>query len=70
VPKDDIEVHRNGEELVVHAGLWRRNIMLPRRAAEMEIEPPTLSDGVLKITFVSDASRGAEREEAVDGTRT
>jgi len=70
VPKDEIKVHRNGEELVVHAGLWRRNIMLPRRAAEMEIEPPTLSDGVLKITFVSDASRRAEREEAVHGART
>lgn len=68
VPKDQIRVHRNGEELVVHAGQWRRNIMLPRRAAEMEIEPPTMSDGVLKIHFVSESARGRAREEAVDGT--
>ena len=68
VPKDQIKVHRNGEELVVHAGQWRRNIMLPRRAAEMEIEPPSLSGGVLKIHFVGDASRGRAREEMVDVT--
>ena len=68
VPKDQIKVHRNGEELVVHAGQWRRNIMLPRRVAEMEIEPPSLSGGVLKIHFVGDASRGRAREEMVDVT--
>ena len=68
VAKDQIRVHRNGEELVVHAGQWRRNIMLPRRAAEMEIDPPSLSDGVLKIHFVGDASRGRAREEMVDVT--
>lgn len=70
VSKEEIDVHRNGEELVVHAGLWRRNIMLPRRAADMRIEPPTLADGVLEIHFVSDSSRGRAREEADDVTRT
>lgn len=69
VPEDEIEVHRDGDELVVHAGLWRRNIILPRRAAEMEIQPPTMSGGVLEIHLVSDGARGRKREDSVDARR-
>lgn len=69
VPEDEIEVHRDGDELVVHAGLWRRNIILPRRAAEMEIQPPTMSGGVLEIHLVSDGAKGRKQEDSVDARR-
>ena len=47
----DVDLIRDGDELIVQAGPWRRNLVLPRVLAELRTQDALLQDGVLRITF-------------------
>lgn len=49
--RDDLEVGRRGDELLVRIGPYRRALMLPDSLRRRPVEAATLRDGHLRITF-------------------
>lgn len=54
VDKGDLDLTRSGDELIVHIGNQKRNMILPRALVSMEVQAAKLKDGVLKITFAEE----------------
>jgi arsenite-transporting ATPase len=61
--KDEVHLHRNGDELVIEVGWWRRNLILPRALIDLPTGGARLDDHVLRITFEAEprAETGAGR---------
>ena len=57
--KEQVTLNRNGDELVVQVGSWRRNLILPRALVGAETRSAAFEGDVLKIHFTAPA--GAER---------
>ena len=53
--KDQIDLVRKGDELVVQVGDYRRNLVLPRALALMQVEEARLDGGELRIIFAEGA---------------
>jgi arsenite-transporting ATPase len=53
VSDTEVDLIQEGDELVLHAGPWRRNLVLPRVLADLTAEDALLKDGVLRIRFGS-----------------
>ncbi|MGH2382645.1 MAG: ArsA family ATPase [Candidatus Limnocylindria bacterium] len=53
--KDQIELSRHADELVIDLGTWRRTLVLPRILVDAPTEGATFDDGTLKIRFRSPA---------------
>jgi arsenite-transporting ATPase len=49
--KQDINLTRHGDELVIDLGTWRRTLVLPRILVDAPTEGARFEDGTLKIRF-------------------
>ena len=52
VTKDQVDLMQTGDELVVQVGDYRRNIILPRALATLQVAGAKLDEGELRINFV------------------
>jgi arsenite-transporting ATPase len=59
--KENVSLSRNGDELLIQAGRYRRNLLLPHSLLHLPIDSAKLEEGRLKITFVKDA-KSAKKE--------
>ncbi|MFC1806624.1 ArsA family ATPase, partial [Planctomycetota bacterium] len=48
---EEIDLVKNGDELILGIGSWRRYVALPRRMAALEPSDATLEDGILRVVF-------------------
>ena len=53
--RDDLEVGRHGDELLVRVGPYRRALLLPDSLRRREVTGARLRDGVLRVSFAGDA---------------
>ncbi len=51
--KEEVRLHRNGDELVVQVGWWRRNLILPRVLVDLPTDGAGFDDHVLKVRFAA-----------------
>jgi arsenite-transporting ATPase len=51
--KDDVDLARKGDELIVTAGPYRRILALPAALARRKISGAVLRDGRLRVRFVA-----------------
>ena len=51
VEKSDLNVSRNGQELYIQVGPYRRSILLPDALHRREVTKARLDEGVLQVTF-------------------
>ena len=51
VTKSDVSLVRNGDELLVQVGSYRRNIILPRTLVGLPVEEAKFEDEGLRIRF-------------------
>jgi arsenite/tail-anchored protein-transporting ATPase len=51
--KDEVRLHRTGDELVVQVGWWRRNLILPRALVDLPTSGAGFDDHVLKVRFAA-----------------
>jgi arsenite-transporting ATPase len=65
--RDDLEVGRRGDELLVRIGPYRRALMLPDSLRRRPVEAATLRDGYLRITFGATVATKGPGEAAVAG---
>jgi arsenite-transporting ATPase len=56
---DDLELGRNGDELLVRVGPYRRAILLPATLRRRAVDAARLRDGMLRVTFSADPSSAA-----------
>src|SRR4051794_8824480 len=67
--KDQIDLLQTGDELVVQVGDYKRNIILPRALAVMQVASAKLEEGELRITFVRKEEQAGSTPPAL-GART
>lgn len=65
--REEIDLSRSGDELVLQVGSWRRNLVLPRALLDAPTEGAKMDDGTLEVRFtapqrVPDRGRRARRE--------
>src|SRR5919204_3513718 len=63
VSRDDMDVHRRGEELYVRVGSYKRNLILPATLQRLEVKGATFAGDQLEIAF------GRPPERSVAGAR-
>ncbi|MDA8201693.1 MAG: ArsA family ATPase [Chloroflexi bacterium] len=51
--RDEVHLHRNGDELVVQVGWWRRNLILPRVLVDLPTKGAGMEDHVLTVRFAA-----------------
>ncbi len=51
VSKEQIILTRSGDELIIHIGNWKRNLILPRALVGLEVEGATYEGDVLVVRF-------------------
>ena len=56
VSRDDMDIHRRGEELVVRVGSYKRNLILPQSLKRMVVREANFAGDHLEIVF----GRGAQ----------
>jgi arsenite-transporting ATPase len=49
--REEISLSRNGDELVLQVGAWRRNLVLPRLLLDAPTQGAKMEDRVLKVRF-------------------
>jgi arsenite-transporting ATPase len=54
VEKHDLQLTRSGDELIVHIGNRKRNLILPRVLASLEVQSAKFDEDTLMITFGAD----------------
>ncbi|MCC6618082.1 MAG: ArsA family ATPase [Chloroflexi bacterium] len=59
VEKQDIELSRHADELVIDLGTWRRTLVLPRILVDATTESARFEGGTLKVRFVPSNAEGA-----------
>ncbi len=59
--KEDVDLFRRGEELVVSIGNFRREIVLPRALVGLEVTGAKAEEGALVVRFATREGRGGER---------
>ncbi len=64
--KEDISLSRNGDELIIHAGKQKRNIILPRSLLGLEIEGAKFEGDNLKIRFREKEKTMASKQRKSD----
>ncbi|WP_336216903.1 ArsA family ATPase [Nonomuraea sp. LPB2021202275-12-8] len=53
--RDDVDLARKGDELIITAGPYRRILALPAALARRQISGAVLRDGLLRVRFTSEA---------------
>jgi arsenite-transporting ATPase len=61
--KRDISLMRQGDELVIQAGHYRRNVILPRLLAQREVAEARMEGGVLTIRFRKERPAARQRRK-------
>jgi arsenite/tail-anchored protein-transporting ATPase len=51
VSRDDMDIHRRGEELYIRVGSYKRNLILPQTLKRMEVREANFAGDRLEITF-------------------
>jgi arsenite/tail-anchored protein-transporting ATPase len=59
--KEQIQLSRRGDELLIDVGTWRRNLVLPRALVEAPTLDARFDDHVLKIRFAAPAVEPSRR---------
>jgi arsenite-transporting ATPase len=61
--RDELQLSRSGDELLLQVGAWRRSIVLPRALVDVPTSSAKMEDGVLRIVFKSRdrATSGGQR---------
>jgi arsenite-transporting ATPase len=59
VSRDDMDIHRRGEELYVRVGTYKRNLILPHTLQRLEVREANFRGEHLDILFGRDAPRAA-----------
>jgi arsenite-transporting ATPase len=61
--KDDIDLSRNGDELIISLGPYRRNIVLPRSIVNLKVAGAKFENGKLVVRFGSEERHGGRRKK-------
>ncbi len=56
VPKDQIDLSRNGEDMVIRIGTFKRNILLPRAIVPLRTKSTAMNDDTLLVRFAGGAA--------------
>jgi len=56
--KENISLSRNGDELLIQSGRYRRNLLLPHTLVSLPIDSAKLEEGQLKIAFARETKSG------------
>jgi arsenite-transporting ATPase len=59
--KEQIQLSRRGDELLIDLGTWRRNVVLPRVLVDAPTEGANFDDQVLKVRFAAPAAEQRRR---------
>jgi arsenite/tail-anchored protein-transporting ATPase len=59
--KEQIQLSRRGDELLIDLGTWRRNVVLPRVLVDAPTEGANFDDQVLKVRFAAPAGEARRR---------
>jgi arsenite-transporting ATPase len=51
--RDDVQLTRNGDEMLLQVGGWRRTLMLPRALVEAPTVGAKMTDGTLRVEFAA-----------------
>ena len=51
VSRDEMDVHRRGEELYIRVGPYKRNLILPQTLKRLSVRGASLVDEHLEIAF-------------------
>ena len=63
--RDDVDLARNGDELVVTVGSYRRLLTLPAGLARLRVAGARVADGVLRVRFGEGApASGSSRQHS------
>ena len=70
VSRDDMDIHRRGDELFIRVGSYKRNLILPQMLQRMEVRGANFIGGHLEIAFAKEPEPTAPEEtrrERTDG---
>ena len=67
--REDLEVGRRDEELLIRVGSYRRALLLPDSLRRRPVGAAVLRDGRLRVTFLGDMARPAKPQPAVKRSR-
>ncbi len=67
--KDDLELGRRDDELLIRVGGHRRSLLLPDSLRRRPVGAASLRDGRLRVTFAGEAERDGARARAGAGRR-
>jgi arsenite-transporting ATPase len=59
--KEEISLVKSGDELVIHVGTYRRNIILPRALVNLPVKGAKFENKILVIKFDGEVRQGKER---------
>jgi arsenite-transporting ATPase len=59
VSRDDMDIHRRGEELLVRVGSYRRNLILPATLQRLEVRGANFVGDRLEVAFGPDGDEAA-----------
>jgi arsenite-transporting ATPase len=70
VSRDDMDIHRRGEELVVRVGSYKRNLILPQSLKRMSVREANFAGDHLEILFAraADDANGDGRDRDGEGS--
>ncbi|HWJ98852.1 MAG TPA: ArsA family ATPase [Acidimicrobiales bacterium] len=64
--KDELELGRRDDELLIRVGSHRRALLLPDSLRRREVRAASLRDGRLRVTFAGPADEGIDDDPVVD----
>jgi len=57
--REELQLSRNGDEMVISIGGWRRSIVLPRALVDSPTRGAKMEDGILRVEFEARERHGA-----------
>ena len=60
VSREDLDIHRRGEELYVRVGSYKRNLILPQTLKRMVVREANFAGDHLEIVFARQEPDGTE----------
>jgi arsenite-transporting ATPase len=66
--KEQLDLMQTGDELVVQVGDYKRNVILPRALAALQVASAKLEDGELRINFVRREKQGGSEPPGLGTT--
>jgi arsenite-transporting ATPase len=66
VSREDVDVHRRGDELLVRVGSYKRNLILPQILQRLEVRAANFVGDELEIAFMREPEPGATRTRKED----